>query len=133
MNGRSAAVTSGAQWVGHQLATYARHVDSRDSAAIGEMLGQARVTFKDHPVITGVEAVTAFYAQAFGRPGPRTLHLPSLPVLEPAENGLQYEAPYLRVVHTTEQPHLDGIGTYRGVITSRDGAWLFDSFRVDVR
>lgn len=128
----TAMLSSGAQWVGHQLATYARLVDRRDSAAIGDMLAGARVTFKDHQSISGADAVAAFYDSAFDGLGPRTVHLPSPPVLELAANGLQYEAPYLRITHRTEQPQLDGTGIYRGLIASRGGVWFFVSFRVDL-
>lgn len=130
----SAAIASrdsGRQWLCDQLAYYARSVDRKDGTTIGRLLGDAEVTFKQRAVPRGAESAAEFYSSAFLASDVETLHVPSMPAIDEAPDGLQYEAPYLRFVDLAGSLSLDGAGVYRGTIAHDGRRWRFVEFRVD--
>jgi hypothetical protein len=116
--------------ISNALARYAAAMDGQDPVAAGRLLAQAQLHFKDHPVRSGQEEITGFYAAVFPNPS-RTRHLVSNVIVTDEEACVSYEALYQRwSVTDPTAPRCEAIGRYTGRFTRSSSGLIWTEHRV---
>jgi hypothetical protein len=111
------------------LALYCRAMDEHDAAAAGQLLCDARLHFKNQPVVVGADAIVALYAAGFRNPTP-TRHLISNLLVQPKDQTITYQATYQRWSLAGPAPVCEVIGEYRGLFTTDRDRWAWTEHRI---
>lgn len=112
------------------LARYTRAMDNQDPETAATLLADAELHFKTAPPIRGRDEIAAFFGSAFPNPA-RTRHLISNLILEPATDGIEYNAIYQRwSVADPTAPVCEALGHYAGRFTPTAAGLIWSEHRV---
>ncbi|RAX46440.1 hypothetical protein DQ354_05890 [Arthrobacter sp. AQ5-06] len=115
--------------VGNALALYCLAMDDHDAAAAGRLLGNARLHFRDQPMLVGTDSIVSLYTAGFRNPAP-TRHLISNLLVQADGPDIAYQARYQRWSLAGPKPTCETVGEYRGLFTPASKGWVWSEHRV---
>jgi hypothetical protein len=120
--------------------TYAERIDAGDFSGVGELLGDALLTFEGYDAtVSGVDAIAALYGSTtrrFEDGTPKTKHLMTNVMVHVDHDELHASSKsYYTVLHAVPgsfalAPVISG--RYRDTFACVDGTWRFESMHVIV-
>jgi hypothetical protein len=132
------AVQNPVQAISNLIYTYAERIDAGDFAGVGELLGQATLTFEGFPdAVSGPEAVQKLYERTTRRyedGTPRTKHVMTNLITEVADDEQRAESrSYFTVLQAVPgalalQPII--AGRYRHRYRCIEGQWRVDAMHI---